>query len=555
MRAEIKLADSPRHFGYISANPPERLRTRGDARGRAGNKKGAGRPPGPGMDLAGRWTHCKTELARRLAREDAEAWLDSLTLEHLDSRRIVLGGIPNSFFRSRILTHYRDALLETLAAAYPDQAIDGLVQLELRLATAAPDPEPTVSDLAHALETASGEQLALPGLAAELPPSGAPAIADSDSAPTTPGLDPRLTLERFLVSEAMRPALEAIREVVRAPGQRFNPLTLCGMSGLGKTHLLQGIGHALATRAAGDGGPLRVLYASAERFKQEVIEGIQARRMKPVRERWQAADMLLLDDLHFVLVAPKVQEELLHLFEDYLGGGRAIVFAADRLPRSLRGLNETLRTRLEAGLVLELEPPDTETRLRYLRLRAEQDGLVLGDAEARLLAERMRGTLRQAEGVLVRLAAYGGLGGRVLTREFVEHVAAPLLSDAGGWGAPVMAERVVSAVCERFGILPKALQAPTRTPTLVRARQVAALLLKELAGLSYPEMGEWLGRRTPSTLSHAIHTLQRDLTRHPHVQRLVQQVREDVARETAAPPPPRPAPGKSGRTAPRGWLA
>lgn len=493
------------------------------------------------MDLAGRWTHCKTELARRLAREDAEAWLDGLTLEHVDRERVVLGGIPNSFFRSRILTHYRDALLEALAAAFPEFAIDPLVQLELRLATAPPAaPEPTIGDLVEGLSAALPEQLALPGMAVEVPA----ATPQPGVAPSAGGLDPRLTLERFLAGVAVRPALDAIQELVRAPGQRFNPLTICGGAGLGKTHLLQGIGHALARRPAAEGGPLRVLYASAERFKQEVIEGIQARRMKPVRERWRAADALLLDDLHFVLVAPKVQEELLHLYEDYAGAGRALVFAADRLPRALRGLNETLRTRLEAGLVLELELPDVDTRLRYLRLRAAQDGLVLAEPEARLLAERMRGTLRQAEGVLVRLAAYGGQGGRALTREFVEHVAAPLLSDEDGWGAPVLAERIIGAVCERFGIAPKALQAPTRTPTLVRARQVAVLLLKELAGLSYPEMGEWLGHRTPSTLSHAVHTLQRDLARHPHVLRLVQQVREDVAREPARPPP-RPASGKA----------
>jgi chromosomal replication initiator protein len=262
--------------------------------------------------------------------------------------------------------------------------------------------------------------------------------------------------------------------------------------------------------------------------------------MKTVRERWGAADALLLDDLHFVLVAPRVQEELLHLFDAYTSAGRPVAFTADRLPRALRGMNETLRTRIEAGLVVELEPPGAETRLAYLRRRAVQEGVVLGEAEARWLAERLRGPLRLAEGVLVRLAAYGGRSGRPLTREFVEHAAAPLLAEEGGWGAPVVADRIVAAVCERFGIAAKALHSPSRAPTLVRARQVAVLLLKELAGLSYPEMGPWLGHRTPSTLSHAIHSLQRDLARHPHVQRLVHQVREDVAREPAAPPPPRP---------------
>lgn len=505
------------------------------------------------MDLAARWTLCKSELARRLAREDAEAWLDTLTLELVEPQRVVLGGIPNSFFRSRILTHYRDALLEVLAAAFPERAPDALAQLELRLGTVSPEEAaPERGAPAPGVESAR-EQLTFPGWSEALPePAPAPAAAAAafPSVPAASGLDPRLTLERFLVSAAAQPVLEAVREVVRAPGQRFNPLMICGAAGLGKTHLLQGIGHALAARTAEQGGPLRVLYGSAERFKQEVLDGMQERGMKPVRELWRAADALLLDELHFVLVAPRVQEELLHLFDAYVSSGRAVVFAADRLPRALRGLNETLRSRLEAGLVLELDVPDAETRLRYLRLRALQEGLVLAEPEAQLLAERLRGSLRQAEGVLVRLAAYGGVGGRPLTREFVEHVAAPLLSDEGGWGAPVLAERIVGAVCERFGIVPKVLKAPTRTPTLVRARQVTVLLLKELAGLSYPEMASWLGHRTPSTLSHAVHTLQRDLARHPHVLRLVQQVRADVARPPATPPP-RPASGRARRAVSR----
>ncbi|MFI5400925.1 MAG: DnaA ATPase domain-containing protein [SAR324 cluster bacterium] len=501
------------------------------------------------MDLAARWTHCKTELAARLAREDGEAWLDALTLEHLERDRVVLGGVPNSVFRSRILTQYREALLAALAVAFPDHPVDALAQLEVRLA-AAPPSGPELP--APAAAGAAAEQLPLPGLAE---PAAAP-VAGPVEASASSGLDPRLTLERFLAGPAMGPVLEAIAEIVRAPGLRFNPLLLCGAAGLGRTHLLHGLGHALSRRRAAAGGaasggalsaaPLRVLCASAERFKQEVLEGMQLRRMKSVRERWQDADALLLDDLHFVLVAPRVQEELLHLFDSYVGSGRPVAFTAERLPRALRGLNETLRSRIEAGLVLELEPPDADTRLAYISRRSAEERIVLGDAEARWLAERLRGSLRVAEGVLVRLAAYGGNTGRPLTREFVEHVAAPLLAEGESWGAPVLAERIVGAVCERFGIAVKALQAPSRTPTLVRARQVTVLLLKELAGLSYPEMAPWLGQRTPSTLSHASHTLERDLARHPHVQRLVHQIREDASREPASPPP-RPASGKTRR--------
>jgi len=502
------------------------------------------------MDLAARWTQCKSELAARLAREDGEAWLAALTLERLERDRVVLGGVQNTFFRSRILTQYRETLLDALAAAFPDHPVDALAQLEVRLAAA----QPFGAELPPAAgDGEADEQLALPGFAEE---AAAPPASGPVPLPASNGLDPRLTLERFLAGATMRPVLLAIAEIVRAPGLRFNPLLLCGASGLGRTHLLHALGHALSRRPASAGaalsggspagGPLRVLCASAERFKQEVLEGMQQRRMKSVRERWQDADALLLDDLQFVLVAPRVQEELLHLFDSYVGSGRPVAFTADRLPRALRGLNETLRSRIEGGLVLELEPPDADARLAYLRRRSAEEGLVLGEAEARWLAERLRGSLRLAEGVVVRLAAYGGGTGRPLTREFVEHVAAPLLAEGEGWGSPVLAERIVAAVCERFGIAVKALQAPSRTPTLVRARQVTVFLLKELSGLSYPEMAPWLGHRTPSTLSHASHALERDLARHPHVHRLVRQIREDASREPSSPPP-RPASGKTRR--------
>jgi chromosomal replication initiator protein len=242
-----------------------------------------------------------------------------------------------------------------------------------------------------------------------------------------------------------------------------------------------------------------------------VLDGITRRRMGPVREHFRTADALLMDDMEFLLISPRAQEELLHTFDLLLAAGRQLVFSMGRYPRAMTGLGDALRSRLEMGLLTELTYPDTATRLCLLEAKSRADGIALPPEVARLLADRITRNLRQLEGALVRLGAYAALEGCPITREFAQRVAAPFFDPQPGGKRSVASDAVVEAVAEQFGLTVRVLKGRSRSPSVVGARRVAIHLLKQLAGLSYSEIGACLGTRSHSTVLHGHHRMLDDL--------------------------------------------
>ncbi|HEX7927077.1 MAG TPA: DnaA/Hda family protein [bacterium] len=457
-------------------------------------------------------------LSERLPADEAAAWLPHLHVIALEPRRVVLGGLPNAFFKSRVEKQFRAVMLDCLRTAFPDVIAADHPRLECRVngaAVTAPDPN----------------QLPLP-----LAP---PASATEEVMLPRP---PAVTFEDVVEGESNRMALQFARDVVAQPGKRFNPLFLVGPTGSGKTHLVQAIAGALVTTQPG----MNVVRVSGEAFKIEVLEAIQARKMKPVRDKYQTADALIVDDLQFLLVTPKAQEELLHTFDKLHSSGRQVIVTADRLPQAMTGLNETLRSRLEMGLVTELGLPDAAVRLRLVLARARHDGVALPDPVAKFLADQITNP-RQLVGALVRLAAYGALLRQPITLEFAREYAAPFL-EVAPLTAPIAIspDALVAKVCERMGIAVRALKSPDKSTALVRARQIVTLLLKDLAGLSYSEISRWVGNRATSTLSHAYQSAQKQLEASPHLRRMVTQLRHDLTHGAKVTTPQQGAAGRTG---------
>jgi chromosomal replication initiator protein len=297
-----------------------------------------------------------------------------------------------------------------------------------------------------------------------------------------------------------------------------------GESGLGKTHLLQAIAAGLREQTGPD-PDAPVLYVTGEDFKNAVLDGITHKRMPALRERYRRAGALLLDDLDFLLISPKAQEELLHTFDVLHREGRQLVFAAQRFPRALAGLNEALRSRLEMGLIAELAPPDATARRTLVQRRAAAAGLRLPEEVTELLARRITRNLRRLEGAVVRLGAYAALHGGAITPEFAAQYAAPFFDAEPGKGRRlVQQETIVERVAERFGITVRHLKGRGRSPTQAAARRIAVHLLKELGEFSYSEIGALLGNRSHSTMVHAHQTLRADLARDEQLQGLVNQL-------------------------------
>ncbi len=461
----------------------------------------------PGV-MEDRWDHCKSRIRHQLASEDALAWLPALRLNGLQPGRIDLGGIPNSFFKNRIASRYREVIVEAVRRAFPDIPFQEAPTLALRVEPPPDGAPPADGSGEGAARTAHGQD--------ESPAAAAPQ-EEEEPRGSAARLSPWHTFANFHGAGENGAALRLAQQAAGQPGGAFNPFLLVGATGTGKSHLLQALGNALRQER-----PRRVIYRTGEEFKNEVLDGITRRRMRQFREFYRAADALLIDDLQFLLVSPRAQEELLHTLDGLHRAGRQLALSCDRFPRDLPALSEALCSRLEMGLVAELAPPGPEIRRRVALARAARDGIDLPEAVAALLAARITRSLRQLEGAVVRLGAYSGVYREAITPAFAAHIAAPFFDpEEGSNGIPVSREQILERVADRFGVTVRSLKGRGRSPHLLAARRVAVHLLKTKGDCSYPEIGALLGNRAHSTMVHSHQALLRDMAHNPHLKQQV----------------------------------
>lgn len=461
-----------------------------------------------------RWNHCKTWIEDRLGEEDAAAWLGGLRLHDLKPHRIVLGGIPNSFFKNRISSLYRPLILEGLRSGYPEISFASEPVFEFRVESGWPgerEGEPLPTD-------------ASPGRIST-PEEG------QDGSVETPvaNLAARHTFDSFIPDEGNRSALQFARTVAGNPGRRFNPFVLVGGTGVGKTHLMQAIGNALtATLPPGK----IVRYRTGEEFKNEVFEGIAKKRMARLREAYRGVEVLLLDGLQYLPVSPTAQEELLHTLDHLHRQGKQLVFSADRYPRALPNMGEALGARLEMGLIAEILPPGEETRLQLAIARGKEEGFKLPKSVARFLAARITASARQLEGAVVRLGAYAGLYGTEITEDFAARIAAPFFDfQPGGGVIPPARDTILERVAKRFGVTVRAMKGRERGANIINARRIAIHLLKYEGKCSYPQIGTLLGNRSHSTVLHSHHILMESMRCDERLRHHVMKLAREVAAE------------------------
>lgn len=343
---------------------------------------------------------------------------------------------------------------------------------------------------------------------ASLPPPAAPASRAAAPAPpadTRAGrlwlesqLNPRLTFETFVVGGSNRFTHAAGRAVAERPGEVYNPLFIFGGSGLGKTHMLHAVGHAVKRSRP----EARVHYVPAERFTNEMIFAIQHGQTLAFRNRYRNVDVLLIDDVQFLAGKESTQEEFFYTFNALRDAHKQIVVTADKAPKDIEALEDRLISRFNQGLVADLQQPDLETRIAILRNRCEQEGagMRLPDDVLLLLADRIRGNVRDLEGCLVRLFAWASLANQEITIDLAEEV---LGQYVGVEPDHITPERIVAAVGEKFGVKTEALVGKRRTQVIALPRQVAMYLMRQLTDLSLVEIGRAFGGRDHTTVIYA----------------------------------------------------
>ena len=320
---------------------------------------------------------------------------------------------------------------------------------------------------------------------------------------TASALNPKYTFETFVVGASNQMAHAAAKAVAEVPSKSYNPLFIYGGVGLGKTHLLQAIGHYLLLRNP----RLALTYVSSEHFVNEVVSAIRYERILPFRQRYRAIDVLIIDDIQFLSNKERSQEEFFHLFNTLYEAGKQIVISADVPPKLLTGVHERMQSRFSSGMSADVGPPDIETRVAILQRLAEAEDVQLPDNVGLFVASKVKSNIRELEGAFNRIVAHASLLGVDIDID-VAQTALKDLMDAPE--KKVSIETVQKFVADHYKIKISDLKARNNSRSVTIPRQVAMYLAKQLTSASLPEIGRGFGGKHHSTVIHSIRKVELD---------------------------------------------
>jgi chromosomal replication initiator protein len=433
------------------------------------------------------WQHVAGRLRAELADAAWATWFGDVHALRLNEGELVLG-VPSSVAVERIRSSYGGLLLDALRDTAGDD-----VTIDLEVHTTPRIDEPV---------------LAPPPIPVPISSAPTPAAAPSAPAPPTPEptavwtpgtLNERYTFDRFVIGTSNRFAHAAALSVAESPARSYNPLFIYGPAGLGKTHLLHAIGnyvkHVSKLR--------RVRYVSTEAFMNEFVEAIRTNTTPAFRRRNREVDVLLIDDIQFLERSQQLQEEFFHTFNTLHEAANQIVISSDRPPKAISTLEDRLLTRFEWGLITDIHPPEFETRLAILRMKAESEQLGgIPDEVLAFIASNISDNVRKLEGALIRVAAYSSLNRTPLSEEVARHVLADLLPPATP--RVVTPRLILDETSKMFGFTVDELCGKSRRRPLVIARQISMYVFRELTDYSYPKIAEQFGGRDHTTVMHAV---------------------------------------------------
>jgi len=430
------------------------------------------------MDL---WQKTLARIESKVNRHSFNTWFRP-TRQLSESGNTLAIQVPNGHFRDWLTKHYTGIIHESL-----DELDCQNVTVVFEAPAAAVDEVPSI-------------------------PTGGPGGSEAREVPP---LNPRYTFSSFVVGTSNQFAHAAARAVAESPSRAYNPLFIYGGVGLGKTHLLHAIGHQIAQ----GGTNVRLVYISAEKFMNDLINAIRYDRILDFRRRLRSIDVLLIDDIQFIAGKERTQEEFFHTFNALYDAQKQIAISSDSPPRAIPTLEERLHSRFEWGLTADIQAPDLETKVAILRKKADAEHVHVPDNVAIFIASKIKSNVRELEGSLIRLIAFSSLTGRPIDLNLAQEVLHDLLPNED---RVINVDMIQKFVADHYSLKISDLKARNNSKSVALPRQIAMYMTKHLTHASLPDIGKGFGGKHHSTVIHSIRKVQGLRTADPDFDKLIQ---------------------------------
>lgn len=433
------------------------------------------------------WQGALEQLQERLGKQNFDTWIRPICFSEQNGDEIWLD-VPNKFFRDWLTDHFLGPI---------EQVLRSIARHDVKVCLNV-NPRMQSKEVAEKGERKVEQERDKPQRARN-------------------NLIPKYTFENFVIGASNQFAHAASMAVANQPGEHYNPLFIYGGVGLGKTHLVNAIGH----RAAAKRSSLKVVYLSSESFMNELIGSLRRDKMDDFKTKFRNVDVLILDDVQFIAGKERTQEEFFHTFNSLYESHKQIVITSDKFPKEIPGLEDRLRNRFEWGLIADIQPPDMETRVAILQKKAETEGVQLPHEVAIFLASNIDSNVRELEGSLTRLGAFASLTRSTISTELAKEV---LRNTLRGAQREVTVESIQKTICDYYNIKVVDLKAKRRTKNIALPRQVAMYLCRKYTETSFPAIGDKFGGRDHSTVIHASKTIEKKIREDPYMQTTIEKL-------------------------------
>jgi chromosomal replication initiator protein len=442
--------------------------------------------------MSEQWTEALKNIKDQIGAQNFDTWIAPVRFVSRNKNEVVLD-VPNKFFRDWLTEHYISKLEDVLSSS-AKHAVRVVFQVNER-----------------AGKQARPEKIAI----------AKKEDKERDRPQRTSNLVSKYTFENFVIGASNQFAHAACVAVANQPGDNYNPLFIYGGVGLGKTHLVNAIGHHATEQRPG----LKVAYLSSESFMNELIASLRRDKMDEFKRKFRNVDILILDDVQFIAGKERTQEEFFHTFNSLYESHKQIVITSDKFPKEIPGLEDRLRNRFEWGLIADIQPPDMETRVAILQKKAEVEAVQLPHDVAIFLASNIDSNVRELEGSLTRLGAFASLTKATISVELAKDV---LRNTLNGAKREITVENIQKTICDYFNIKIGDLKAKRRTQNIALPRQVAMYLCRKYTEASFPGIGDKFGGRDHSTVIHASKTIERKIKEDPQMQNTVEKIERNL---------------------------